>query len=138
MSSLKTTANGYIKYRGREGQLSFLLHRVTGLGVLLFLTIHILDTATVYFFPSLYDHAIAIYRTTIFGIGEVFLVFSAIFHGVNGLRIAIFDWFPRLWTIERERRWSATGWILSLVLWLPAAGWMLYNMLRENYGLFGG
>ena len=75
MSGFKVALEGYTRYRGREGQWSFLLHRITGLGTLLFLTIHILDTATVYFYPSLYFEAIQIYRTTLFGIAEVFLVF---------------------------------------------------------------
>ena len=87
-SSLKTTVKGYIGYRGREGQLSFLLHRVTGLGVLLFLAIHIVDTAFVYFAPQLYEEVLGLYRTTLFGVGELGLVFCLFFHGVNGVRIA--------------------------------------------------
>jgi succinate dehydrogenase / fumarate reductase cytochrome b subunit len=138
MSSLRTTLDGYVRYRGREGQLSFLLHRLTGLGTLLFLTIHILDTATVYFYPQLYEHAIAIYRTTIAGIGEMALVFSVIFHGVNGLRITFFDWYPHLWKIENERRWVIVILAITLVLWLPAVFIMGRNILIHNYGWFGG
>jgi len=138
MSSIKTTMGGYVRYRGREGQLSFLLHRLTGLGVLLFLAIHILDTATVYFFPSLYEHAIAIYRTTIFGIGEIGLVFAVLFHGANGIRIAIFDWFPHLWTIERQRKAATATLIVAIILWLPLTFVMVRNILIHNFGLFGG
>lgn len=138
MSSIKTTMGGYVRYRGREGQLSFLLHRLTGLGVLLFLAIHILDTATVYFFPSLYEHAIAIYRTTLFGIGEIGLVFAVLFHGTNGIRIAIFDWFPQLWTIERQRKAATATLIVAIVLWLPLTFVMVRNILIHNFGLFGG
>lgn len=138
MTSIKTTMGGYVRYRGREGQLSFLLHRLTGLGVLLFLAIHILDTATVYFFPSLYEHAIAIYRTTLFGIGESGLVFAVLFHGANGIRIAIFDWFPQLWTIERQRKAATATLIVAIVLWLPLTFVMVRNILIHNFGLFGG
>ena len=91
MGTIKTTFDGLARYQGRVGQFSFILHRLTGLGTLLFLAVHILDTSTVYFFPSLYEHAIALYRSTPFIIGEIFLVFSVIYHGVNGARIAIFD-----------------------------------------------
>jgi len=139
MSSMKTTVTGYAGYRGREGQFSFLLHRVTGLGTLLFLAIHILDTATVYFIPSLYEEAIAIYRTTLFGIGEVALVFCLIFHGVNGLRIAYLDMFaPHRWEMGTQRTsvWWTLG--ISLVLWLPATFFMLRNLLIHNFGMFGG
>lgn len=137
ISSLRTSFTGYVKYRGREGHLSFLLHRLTGLGTLLFLFIHILDTATVYFIPDLYQHAIALYRATPFMIGEIMLVFSVIFHGVNGLRIAYYDMRnPAAWEIETQRK--SVYWTLgiSIVLWLPAAGWMGYNLLHHNFGLF--
>ncbi len=98
MSDLRTTLVGYVTYRGREGHWSFLLHRITGLGVVLFLTIHIIDIAFVYFNPTLFMKAIEIYRSTLFGIGEIFLVFCVFYHGVNGLRIAYLDLFqtPRL------------------------------------------
>jgi len=139
MASLKTTLRGYVGYRGREGHWSFLLHRITGLGVVLFLTIHILDTATVYFYPSLYMEAIRIYRSTLFGIGEVFLVFCVFYHGVNGLRIAYLDMFkPQGWHIESQRRSSRLTLAISLILWLPAAFWMVRNLLIHNFGLFGG
>jgi succinate dehydrogenase / fumarate reductase, cytochrome b subunit len=140
MSSVKATLDGYVRYRGREGQLSFLLHRLTGLGTVLFLTIHILDTATVYFYPQLYDHAIALYQTTLFGIGELFLVFSVLYHGTNGIRITIFDWKPQLWKIENERKWAIGILIFTIVIWLPLAARMINGILVHNYNihLFGG
>jgi len=136
---MRTTLKGYVEYRGREGQWSFLLHRITGLGVLLFLTIHILDTATVYFLPSLYTEVMDLYRSTIFGLGEVALVFCLFFHGVNGIRIAYLDlWKPTSWTPESERRSAVIALVVTLVLFVPSAVIMLRNLLIHNYGLFGG
>ncbi len=139
MANLKTTLRGYTTYRGREGQISFLMHRITGLGVLLFLSIHILDTAFVYFAPHLYMEAIALYRSTLFGIGEVGLVFCVFFHGINGLRIAILDLFaPHAWTIALSRnafRWTLG---LTLLLWLPATVIMVRNLLIHNFGMVLG
>ena len=133
ISSLKITFSGYATYRGREGHISFLLHRLTGLGTLLFLLIHILDTSTVYFFPYLYNHAIAIYQQTPFMLGEIALVFSVIFHGVNGLRITFYDMFkPTGWQIESQRRSVRTTFIVSIILWLPAAIWMLRQLIVHN------
>lgn len=140
-SSLKTTATGYLGYRGQEGHISFLLHRLTGLGTLLFLIIHIVDTAFVYFFPPLYEHAIALYRSTPFMIGEIGLVFSVIFHGVNGLRIGILDLrAAKLWTIEAQRKSARITLAVSILLWLPAAALMLNSLLEHNFGihLLGG
>jgi succinate dehydrogenase / fumarate reductase cytochrome b subunit len=140
-SSLKTTARGYLGYQGREGQIAFLLHRLTGLGTLLFLIIHIVDTSTVYFFPSLYEHAIEIYRSTPFMLGEVGLVFAVIYHGVNGLRIAAVDlWLPQRWNIKAQQMGVRGTLAISVLLWLPAAGLMMNSMLVHNFGIaiFGG
>ncbi len=133
MSTLKATLSGSVRYRGREGQLSFILHRLTGLGTLLFLTIHILDTATVYFAPSLYDHAIAIYQSTPFMIGEIFLVFSVLFHGANGIRIALFDLFPHFWRESSQRKAFYVTLTIAILLWLPAAFIMGRNLVLNNF-----
>lgn len=135
IASLRTTLSGYLFYRGREGHLSFLLHRVTGLGTLLFLTVHIIDTSWAYFAPELYNHAIMLYTTWYYMLGEIALVFCVIFHGVNGLRIAYYDMFkPQAWNIESQRksvRWTLA---ISIVLWLPAAAIMGYHLLHKTLG----
>ncbi|MBI4926862.1 MAG: succinate dehydrogenase, cytochrome b556 subunit [Anaerolineae bacterium] len=139
MSSIKTTLTGYVGYRGREGHWAFLLHRITGLGVVLFLAIHIVDTSFVYFAPHLYEEILNVYRSTLFGLGEIALVFCLFFHGVNGLRIAYLDMFaPKDWTIDKTRRSAMIALIVALVMWIPSAGYMAYNILYHNFGLFGG
>lgn len=139
MSYVKTTLTGYAGYRGREGHWAFLLHRITGLGVVLFLAIHIVDTSFVYFAPNLYEEVLKVYQSTIFGLGEIALVFCLFFHGVNGLRIAYLDLFaPKGWTIEKSRKSAYITLAATLVLWVPSAGYMLFNLLKHNYGLFGG
>jgi succinate dehydrogenase / fumarate reductase cytochrome b subunit len=139
MDVVKLNVTGLATYRGREGHLSFLLHRLTGLGTLLFLTVHILDTATVFFFPNLYNHAIELYRSTPMMLGEIALVFSVIYHGVNGARIALFDlFFPGRWNIQTQRRTAVWVLVIAVALWLPAAFIMGRNILVYNFGLFGG
>jgi succinate dehydrogenase / fumarate reductase cytochrome b subunit len=138
VENFKTTLSGYVRYRG-QGHYVFLLHRITGLGTLLFLAIHILDTAVVYFAPAFYADAIAIYRSTPFMLGEIALVFCVIFHGANGLRIAYFDLVkPGAWEKHNANRVMLITLICSLVLWLPAAGIMGYDILKYNFGMFGG
>ena len=139
MSTVKTTLSGYVGYRGREGHWSFLLHRLTGVGVLLFLVIHVIDIGLVYFHPAGFMEVLAIYQTTLFGLGEIALVFCVFYHGLNGLRIAYFDMIkPHLWSIETQRKFSWITLIAAIVLWLPATAIMLRNLLYHNYGLFGG
>ncbi len=136
MQAFRKTLSGLAAYGWHMGNLSFLLHRLTGLGTLFFLTIHILDTSTVYFFPELYAHAIAIYRSTPFILGEIVLVFSVIYHGVNGARIAIFDLFaPAGWRTGSQNRTAIITLAVAVLLWLPAAFVMTRNLLIHNFGL---
>jgi succinate dehydrogenase hydrophobic anchor subunit len=121
-------------YRGREGHLAYLGHRLAGLGTLLFLAIHIVDTSTVYFgallnAPDLYAHAIEIYRHPLFMIGEIVLVAAVIFHGINGLKIILYDTFPHWWSKGFERQSFYKVAAMTFVLWAPAA----YFMGRSLY-----
>ncbi|MGH2605798.1 MAG: hypothetical protein ACRDG5_04335 [Anaerolineales bacterium] len=132
ITGLRTTLVGGLRYRGREGQWSYILNRVTGLGTLLFLALHILDTATVYFVPSLYEHAIDLYRSTPFMLGEIALVAAVLFHGLNGYKIIYFDLEPRRWNERNEARafWIVSA--LSFALWLPAAYFMGRALYLNN------
>lgn len=49
MSSFILTVRESIRYRGRSGQYSWLAHRISGLAILLFLVIHVWDTANAFF-----------------------------------------------------------------------------------------
>lgn len=139
MSTLKTTLIGYTSYRGREGHLSFLLHRITGLGTILFLTIHIIDIALVYLSPAGFLNVLKLYQSTLFGIGEILLVFCVFYHGINGLRIAYFDMIkPHLWAYQSQAKSTRITLALSLILWVPAAFWMVRSILIHNFGMFGG
>ena len=132
--AIKTTLAGYLGYRGGGGHWSFLIHRITGLGTLLFLVIHILDTATVFFAPDLYAEAIKLYQSTVFGIGEIGLVFCVLYHGVNGLRVAYFDLFkPKGWTIPTQRRLVLWTLAITLVIWIPATVIMVRNLILTNF-----
>lgn len=129
--SVRSMSN-LITYRGGIGQLTFVLHRLTGLSILLFLVIHVADTSTVFFFPALYAEAIAVYRSVPFMIGEIFLVFSVIYHGVNGARIAIFD-LGLIKNLETKLQRNSAIWTLmiAIALWLPAAFIMGRNVLEK-------
>lgn len=136
MASRHPALEGYTRYRA-VGQLAFLLHRITGLGILLFLVIHIIDTSFVYFAPELYDEAIQIYRSVPFMIGEIFLVWAVFYHGFNGIRIIIFDlWKPEWW--EKDIAVKSVYWTLalSILAWLPAA-YIMGRAIIENHFMGG-
>ncbi len=134
-----STFSGYATYKGGIGFLAFMLHRITGLGTLVFLTAHILTTATVYFYSPWYNQLIEIFRWPPVMVAEIILVFCVIFHGVNGLRIGYMDLLKPKWLETRQSNKAAmTTLIVTVVLWLPAAAVMGYNLLKYGFNLFNG
>ena len=78
-------------YRGKVGMWSWVLHRISGVGIFFFLLVHILDTALVRVSPEAYNAVIAVYKTPIIGVAELGLVAAILFHGLNGLRVIAVD-----------------------------------------------
>ncbi len=126
----RTTSLGWaLSYRGREGMWTWILHRITGLGILLFLIVHVVDTALVIYWPDFYDHALAIYQSPLFRFGELAIFFSVLFHAVNGLRIIVQDFWPYVMQWQREMSWAVAA--IVVLAMLPVA-WM---MLAPIFGL---
>ncbi|MDX1992165.1 MAG: succinate dehydrogenase, cytochrome b556 subunit [bacterium] len=131
MSSLVTTLTETLRYRGAIGQWSWVLHRITGLGVVLFLTLHVVDTSWAVFYPSLYEKAIAVYQSPLFTLGEFGLVACVIYHAYNGLRIGIFDYNPRWWQYQQRAAWVVLG---ATLLTLIPTFVLMFSHVLEHYG----
>ena len=110
-------------YRGGSGQAAWLLHRLTGLGVLLFLLIHILDTGLVLFGAEIYNKVVKIYTHPLFRVGEVGLAAAVLYHALNGIRITILDFWPELSGKQRELFYGVVA--LFVLLFVPSAYLML-------------
>jgi succinate dehydrogenase / fumarate reductase cytochrome b subunit len=93
-------------YRGREGQWSWIFHRITGVGILLFLFAHIVDTALVGWGPDAYNRVVAVYHHPIVQIMELGLVAAVIYHALNGVRIMIVDFWPKAPLYQARLFWA--------------------------------
>ena len=102
---------------------AWMLHRVTGLGILLFLILHVADTALVVYRPDWYDHALTIYRHPLFRVGEVAIFFAVLFHALNGLRIVIQDFWPV--AMRHQMKLAVAAAVITLIGFMPAAWIML-------------
>ena len=89
-------------YRGKEGQWSWILHRVTGVAVLLFLLVHIIDTLLVGWGPDVYNEVMKLYQHPFFRVGEVVLFAAVVYHALNGVRIIIVDFCPGATRYHRQ------------------------------------
>jgi succinate dehydrogenase / fumarate reductase cytochrome b subunit len=106
-------------YRGREGQWSWLIHRVAGLGVLLFLLLHILDIWLMGLGESVFNQLLILYTWPPFKVMEVFLIFGVLFHAVNGARIIIIDFWPGSTRYHRQMVWVEV--VILAVAMVPLA-----------------
>jgi len=80
-------------YRGQSGQWSWLFHRVTGLAILLFLLVHIVDITLIGFGPTIYNDAIGIFSLGPIRFVSVGLVCAVLYHAFNGIRIILIDFW---------------------------------------------
>ncbi|HET7686785.1 MAG TPA: succinate dehydrogenase, cytochrome b556 subunit [Candidatus Limnocylindria bacterium] len=83
-------------YRVSWAQLAWFGHRASGLGVLLFLFLHVVETSTVLAGPEVYDFTQGFYRNLPAKLGEVLLVAALVYHALNGLRVIAMDLWPGL------------------------------------------
>jgi succinate dehydrogenase / fumarate reductase cytochrome b subunit len=136
----RDTVTEGLRYGGGVGQRSWLIHRITGLGVLAFLLIHIIDTFFVVAYPALYDHTVAIYGGVVGGIhpsingyywplrwlfrlGELGLIACVLFHSVNGVRIVLFDFWPK--AVSKQAEIYRGVMIVFWAIMIPVTIWVL-------------
>ncbi len=115
-------------YRGGIGQWSYLLHRITGVGVLLFLFTHILDTALILLGPTWYNRIIALYRMPIFGLMEIGLFAAVLYHALNGVRIILVDFWVESTLYHKQMFWVEM--VLFSLIFFPVAWIMLAQVLH--------
>jgi len=128
LASLVLTLRETLRYRGAIGQWSWVLHRVTGLGVVLFLFLHVIDTSYAVFAPEDYVKAIASYQSPLFTLGEFGLIACVVYHALNGLRIAIMDFRPDLWKHQQQAAYYVLGGtVLILIPFFAKMGLDAYN-----------
>ena len=83
-------------YRVSWAQLAWFGHRASGLGVLFYLFLHIVETSTVLFGPDVYNAAVGIFKNLPARLGEVLLMAALVYHALNGLRVIAMDLWPGL------------------------------------------
>ena len=81
-------------YKGKTGQWAFVMHRITGFLVFMFLLLHVVDVSLVNASPTLYNEVHDLYGNVLLRLFEVGLLGALLFHAFNGLRIVMIDFFP--------------------------------------------
>jgi succinate dehydrogenase / fumarate reductase cytochrome b subunit len=111
-----------LKYKGQGPMLTFVLHRIGGLGMAIFITIHILST----FLGGDIGKALNnIYENWAF---QIVIFFFVLFHAINGLRITILDLWPNLLAHLREAVW------VEWAVFLPIYGLAVFVIITTALG----
>jgi succinate dehydrogenase / fumarate reductase cytochrome b subunit len=111
-----------LRYKGQGPMLTWILHRIGGLGMAIFVTVHILAS----FVAGKAGVSInTIYENWIF---QLFIFFCVFFHAINGLRITILDLWPKLIVYQREAIW------VEWAVFLPLYGFAVLVIVRTALG----
>jgi succinate dehydrogenase / fumarate reductase, cytochrome b subunit len=114
-----------LTYRGHEGQWSWLLHRLAGLGVVLFLLLHVFDIWLIGLGPKAFATFLFLYRNPVAKLFEVFLLFGVLFHAVNGARLILVDLWPGMVRHQRRLVYLETAVVLAVLIptaWVTVRG----------------
>ena len=109
-------------YRGRSGQWAFVLHRITGFIVFMFLLLHVVDVSLINDRGGhLYNDVHELYGNILLRLFEVGLLFGLLYHSLNGLRIVMVDFFPG--AVRNQRN------LFSIVLGLSVLGTIIGGVI---------
>jgi succinate dehydrogenase / fumarate reductase cytochrome b subunit len=116
-----------VSYRGREGQIAWMLHRASGVGVFLFLAFHILDIFLMSFGPDVFDSLLFFYHKFLFKLLIIFgLYLGVLYHALNGVRVVIVDFWPGM--VQHQARLWRIQMVIFLLAYVPSAIYMLLAM----------
>lgn len=107
---------------------SWILHRVAGMGIVIFLMAHIVDTSLVGWGKRYYDEAVNLYRNPVGRVGEIVLIGAVLFHAINGVRIILIDFVPNATRVQRQLFYAAA--IVFLALFIPGGYYLARAILH--------
>ena len=106
-------------YKGQSGMWSWLFHRVSGLGILLFLFIHIVDISLLGFGPQIYNEGILLFDQIIVRFLSLAVIAAVLFHAFNGVRIMFIDFWRK--GAHYQRAMFVAAMALTIVVFVPMA-----------------
>jgi succinate dehydrogenase / fumarate reductase, cytochrome b subunit len=123
MSKLaRVTLPQALAYRGGQPMFAWLLHRISALGIVIFVGMHLTMAFLVYATTESVTNDVANWLTTVYALApvQIFVLFCVLYHATNGLRIVILDMWPALHRFNKEAMWVQWALFVPMFL-LPAA-----------------
>jgi succinate dehydrogenase / fumarate reductase, cytochrome b subunit len=106
-------------YKGQSGMWSWLFHRISGLGILLFLFIHIVDVSMLSFGPNIYNQSVLLFDYWVVRLLSLSLIAAVLYHAFNGVRIMAIDFWRK--GARYQRIMFGIVLALTIVIFIPVA-----------------
>ena len=98
------------------GMLAFMLHRLSGIGLVFYLYLHLVVLSRLRGGPASWDSFLALVRSPLFLVLDGVLLLGALIHGLNGLRLTLIGLNIGLrW--QKSSFWAILGLALLITLW---------------------
>jgi succinate dehydrogenase / fumarate reductase cytochrome b subunit len=75
------------------GFVSFVLRRVTGVALVLYLFTHMWVIGSITQGPEVFDARLNLVQTPFFKLAEIALLAAVVYHGLDGIRLLLVNWF---------------------------------------------
>lgn len=135
------SGNSYLlRYKWRTGMLAWLLHRLTGLGLVFYLCLHVFVTRSFHEAALIPDPTrranefskiYGLLTHPFFGVIEIALLAAVLYHALNGVRVLIIDF-------GNGARYQKELWFIMMavlvVLMLVFGGMMLMHVVHGAAG----
>ena len=118
-----------LRYRGSEGMIAWAFHRISGIAIWSFVLLHVFDIYLSGSDPKVYDDLLNFYSSPLGRVLEVLLGAALLYHALNGIRILLMDFWPRL-TAYHKLIWYL-NWGIFVLAGVPAA----FIILKPIFGL---
>lgn len=75
------------------GFISFVLRRLTGVALVLYLFTHMWVIGSITQGPEVFDARLNLVQTPFFKLAEIALLAAVVYHGLDGIRLLLVNWF---------------------------------------------
>lgn len=126
---------------GRYGleRYAYILHRLTGLGLLVYFILHIFVTGSRIGGPEKWESTMKFYETPLFKFGEFLIFICFAYHAINGIRLGLMELgfllgkparplLPYRSVVIKQRPWMIAVMVLAAILII--AGGLDFYLLK--------
>lgn len=108
-----TESRRFQRYRVRTGMFAWIFHRITGVGLVVYLIIHVWGLKALSDREA-FNELIAKYHAPIFKVGEFLLLVAVAYHAMNGLRIVLIDFLG--WSPNQKKLFWTLGIVTAVII----------------------